>query len=477
MIRRLPSLCFLLTGSLASCSGASSAPPDAGASDKVSAREAAAESFVARTLEARLRGDRTGACVAAALIGGDSVDRAVVCAGARQLPESAAFEIGSISKTMTGLLVARALDGAQLELEAPISEYLGERFAAVATDGSNQVPAAQRITPRDLLTHTSGLPSVPEAWLAGSDPKDPYAHVTEEMMLESLQSATLATEPGQIWAYSNFGYALLGYLVSRALGEDLPALFERELFAPLGLQAFVGAAPKGAALAQPHRSNGTPTAPWTFSENLSGAGGVRATLSDMVLFAQAALGRGDERVRALFERALRPLRSEPPVMGMAWVSAALGDRQLWLHDGATGGSSCLLAIDLEAERAVVALSDTSWIATGGLELLALHLLAPELAPLERPRQAQPPPPTLVKALEGRYSLGQLQLRLFEQDSKLMAENPELPPTELGYDSRGEFFSLGETDFVIQPLETNLGVTLQVRFGGGAVLRAERAEDR
>jgi CubicO group peptidase (beta-lactamase class C family) len=66
-------------------------------------------------------------------------------------------------------------------------------------------------------------------------------------------------------------------------------LLDERVFRPLGMRAFVGPAPSDITLAEGHTSTGTTTAHWTFPPALSGFGGVRASLDDMILLAQAAL--------------------------------------------------------------------------------------------------------------------------------------------------------------------------------------------
>ncbi|MCH8857920.1 MAG: serine hydrolase, partial [Proteobacteria bacterium] len=110
---------------------------------------------LSRRLAARFEGDRTGACVAAAVIDRDQVLRAQACAGTRSdgpPGENAAFEIGSITKTMTAYLVADLIEQGRWSLDDPIARHL-PAGTVLPRQGDRQILV------RDLLTHTAGLPA------------------------------------------------------------------------------------------------------------------------------------------------------------------------------------------------------------------------------------------------------------------------------------------------------------------------------
>src|SRR5262249_30477127 len=145
----------------------------------------------------------------------------------RAIDFTTAFEIGSISKTMTGFLLADLLAREALSLDDPLAMHLPP---------GTPVPTYQDapILLRHLVTHTAGLPSLPPR-MAVSDPANPYAALTEADLLASLADVNLTVAPGTHWAYSNFGYMLLSYVVTRTNAEGLEALLKTRLFAPLGM--------------------------------------------------------------------------------------------------------------------------------------------------------------------------------------------------------------------------------------------------
>src|SRR5882757_1478225 len=126
------------------------------------------------TLEQRFKGDRTGACIAAGVIDDGTVATAYYCAdSASQRPydEHTAFEIGSITKTMTAALLAEFIARGEIALSDPIAKLLPQGTPVPSFNG-------REITIADIVTHTSGLPSVPPNYRP-PDPNNPYAAATE----------------------------------------------------------------------------------------------------------------------------------------------------------------------------------------------------------------------------------------------------------------------------------------------------------
>ncbi len=240
----------------------------------------------------RIEHDRTGACLAVALIAED-VQHTVVCADqARNIDEHTVFEIGSITKTMTGTMLASVLADTTISLDAGIATYLPAETKVPNFEGAP-------ILIRHLVTHTSGLPALP-ARLEVPDIADPYAKATEQMLFDSLQDVQLAQAPGTKWSYSNFGFMLLSTIVARTSEQDFESLMRQRLFEPLGMKhAYLSARPSGAQVAEGHLGTGEPTSPWHVTNNLAGAGGVHASLDDMVRYARAQLGHGDAATVAL----------------------------------------------------------------------------------------------------------------------------------------------------------------------------------
>ncbi|HEY6881292.1 MAG TPA: serine hydrolase [Polyangiales bacterium] len=442
----------LVTGLLLACSSSSSPEP----------------SGVTATLEKRLRGDRTGACVALALIEAGQSERGIVCAGdQRKIDDDTAFEIGSISKTMTGFLVASAIQEGKLSLEDPLSKFVPMGTVVPSLAG-------QAITLKHLVTHTAGLPSLPSRWMP-ADPNDPYADLSEAQLFESLSDIELESPPGTHWAYSNYGFMLLSYIVTTQAGLELDALLKQRLFAPLAMRAFVDERPASVRDATGHLGTGIATEPWTFPPKLGGAGAVHATLDDMIQYAHAALGGGDPSTVSLVGRAMEAVArpSDGPVMGLGWIHSQVGPHALVLHDGGTGGFSSFIAVEPDSGRGVVALSDTTLVNTGGLTELALHVLLPDAVPPDLPRKVATPSSDLLNELVGRYTLDGLGVELRTRDGKLFIQADGQVEVQLGYDSYGDFFPTALVDALLTPVRSDGSPTTFDWKQGGGVARAER----
>lgn len=424
-----------------------------------------------KIVERRYGGDRTGACLAVAV-----VDRTVTstyfCAdpqAQRPVGDRTAFEIGSVTKTMTAALLAEQVLQGKLSLDDPLAKLLPATARVPDFEG-------RPITLAHVVTHTSGLVSYPPSWRPKA-PDNPYADITETALLEALAASRLGQAPGTAWQYSNFAMMLLSFGLARHAGTDFEKLLTERLLAPLGMRdTYVTRRPDGVETAVGHQSNRRRTSAWDLPVDMAGVGGVRSTLPDMVRYVEAQLGRRDSAITPALQRTQQEvLAVGGRRMGMNWVLAPLkvGDetRTVHVHEGGTGGFSSIVAFDRERGRGVVVLSDTSQVTTGGLGNLALHLLDPRLG-LAAPRKPATPDPKLLERLAGRYRFDMgLGVELRHRNGKLYLQADGQPEFELGHDSHGDFYPL-VFDALMRPAaagEAHAFLWLQ----GGGVSRAFR----
>lgn len=399
---------------------------------------------LAALVDQRLAGDRTGACMAVAVIEKDAVARTFRCADpkdAGRIGEDTAFEIGSVSKTMTAVLLADLIGQGKASLDDPLADYLPEGTKVPAFEG-------RPILLRHVVTHTSGLPALPSR-MGTADMSDPYANLTEDALLASLGDVSLSAAPGTAFEYSNFASMVLSYAVARRAGGDLEALLKQRLFAPLGMGgAYVNVRPDGVRAATGHTPNAKPASAWNFATNLAGVGGVRATLEDMVRYVQGNLGLSESPISPALELAQKKVGEQPP-MAMNWMLAQVGERTVHMHEGGTGGFSSFVSVDREKQRGVVILSDTAWHSIGSLGSLGLHLVDASF-PLGKPRKLATPAPELLDALAGEYQLqGAMKMTLRQRDGVLHAQATGQPEFALAYDDAGDFFP-DVVDAVLRP---------------------------
>jgi len=395
-------------------------------------------------VDQRLGGDRTGACMAVAVIDHDQVARSYSCANAgdsSRIGASSAFEIGSVSKTMTSALLADLIAQGKASLDDPLAEYLPE---------DTQVPQfeGKPILLRHVVTHTSGLPALPSRMQAAS-PADPYATLDESALLGSLADVTLGRAPGGQFEYSNFASMLLSYAVARRAGKDMETLLDERLFTPLGMQgAYVGKAPNGVRPALGHTPNNQPTPAWTFQSNLAGVGGVRATLDDMVRYVQGHLGDIEAQITPALQLSQQQVSGQPP-MAMNWMLPKVGGHTVHLHEGGTGGFSSFVAFDIDRKRGVVILSDTTWNSIGSLGSLGMHLVDASM-PLGKPRTVATPDTAMLDALVGGYVLGNgMKMTLSRKGDALAVQAQDQAEFSMGFDSAGDFYPL-LFDAVLRP---------------------------
>lgn len=396
-------------------------------------------------LKARFEGDRSGACAVAAIVEPAGVQRALACAAPRKdggptLDD--AFEIGSISKTMTAFLVADLIAAGTWTLDDPIEKHLppGTR---VPSQGD------RKILVRDLLTHSSGLPRLQRNFTPGNA-GDPYADMTEKDLLSGLATARLQGTIGGQSVYSNLGVMVLSVAVARAYqananansdgdsDSDFERVLTERLFKPLNMDgAFVARQPAGVRLAPGHLWNGAITPHWTWASapNAAGVGGVRARLDDMVRYAQAHLGLIDTPLAARLRSTQAPLAHG---VGMNWFVGRFNGQDLVLHEGGTGGFSTLIALEPSTQRAVIVLVDTALGDLNDLGPLARSLMDGKL-PIPKARRAVAMPESLRKLLVGEFTLDGRDVQVRDDDGRLIVQATGQPAIELLLDDRGDLY--------------------------------------
>ena len=413
--------------------------------------------------EQRLLGDRTGACFAVAVID-ETVSRAYVCADPKNLNRISpitAFEIGSVSKTMTAALLADLILQDKASLGDPLSNYLSEGAVVPSFEG-------KPILIKHLVTHTSGLPVVPDFGSA-LNMENPYANVDDASLLKTLSTAKLQRTPGSQFEYSNYASILLSSIIAKRAGTDFETLLRTRLFTPTGMNnSYINQKPADVEAAQGHTPNNKSTPAWTFKTNAAGVGGVRSTLDDMVKYVQAQLGKTESAISPALRLTQQQINTDANnKMAMNWMLAPLDAHFVHLHEGGTGGFSAFAAFDLETKRGVVILSDTALTSVGGLSSLGNHLLDSRL-PLGKARKLKQPGAELLKAIVGNYDLMPgMKMALTEKDGKLFTQASGQGKFEMGYDSAGDFYPL-EFDATIRTQKKSDGsYALLFLQGGGA----------
>lgn len=289
------------------------------------------------------------------------------------------YEIGSITKVFTAILLAEANRRGELGIDDPLSEHLPEGIDAPTKD-------EQGITLRMLATHTSGLPRLPTNF-APADIDNPYADYDEARLWAFVEAAELDSAPGERYAYSNLGAGLLGTILARAAGTTYEDLVRERILTPLGMTdtGITLTDDQRARLAPPHAAGNAPAKNWSLG-SLEGAGALRSTAKDMLAFGGRVL---EPRGEALDDAIAETLAIRGEVPGAPFFYATgwhvAGDRSTLWHSGQTGGYHADLFISRPIDSAVVVLSNG---AEGQLSQLAEKLIrflaGMEVGPVDLP---------------------------------------------------------------------------------------------
>ncbi len=342
------------------------------------------------------------------------------------------FEIGSISKVFTSLLLADMVTRGEVSLDDPISKYLPATVKAPERNG-------KVITLRLLATHRSGLPRMP-ANFEPRDPANPYADYSAERMLAFLNTVTLARDPGEGYEYSNYGAGLLGYLLARRAGLSYAALLRTRILQPLEMNdtAIVLYPVLQARFAQGHDAAGKPLPAWDF-DALAGAGGIRSTVNDMLKFLAAQMGKKPTSLQAamaLSQQALFEAGGPNQQIGLGWhIASRYGTRIVW-HNGATAGFHSYMGFT--DKEGVVVLANSQ----NNVDDIGYHLLEARypLSNSGKTRTAITLAPAVLDAYVGQYQLAPEFIITFSREGdKFFAQATRQPRFEVFAESETEFF--------------------------------------
>lgn len=277
-------------------------------------------------------------------------------------PIDGAFEIGSVTKPMTGMLYADAVERGEVSPETT----LGEIFDLEDAESSS-------ISLAGLSQHRSGLPRLPMSlstllnsyrWLLfGQNPYDD----SPDDVVEDLKSVSVGAEEPE---YSNLGFATLGHALAEASGQPYPELVKTRLTDPLGLETFYVPPPEedGAhpQTVQGREASGRAQAAWDDS-GYAPAGGIRADAASMGRLAEAMLQGSAPGAEALDPESAF---DDADQIGAGWIASETQGQTITWHNGQTGGFSTWIGLDRERGTAVFISAATSHsVDEAGLGLL------------------------------------------------------------------------------------------------------------
>jgi CubicO group peptidase (beta-lactamase class C family) len=295
----------------------------------------------------------------------------------RPLDGDTVFEIGSVTKIFTALLLADMVQRGEVVLTDPVGKYLPPRVKVPERNG-------QKITLVDLATQTSGLPFFPTD-IPLDDPAAVVrlvANYSVGQLYQFLSSYELPRDIGSKWEYSNTGFGLLGIALANRAGTTYEDLVRARITGPLEMtNTAIAVSPQmKKKLAAGHDSHLQP-APEIDMPAFVAAGSLRSSANDLLTFLAAFVGARKSPLAPAMAAMLQTRRPGPGwVQTLGWwiVSTGPGDDGFATHGGETPGYTCTVAYDPKTQIGVVALSNSAENDGG----LAWHLLRPNF-PLTR----------------------------------------------------------------------------------------------
>jgi CubicO group peptidase (beta-lactamase class C family) len=273
--------------------------------------------------------------------------------GGGKLPTAdSIYEIGSITKTFTGILLAQAVAEKKVKLDDDVRQYLVGNFPNLEFQG-------HPITLKDLSTHTSGIPSATDN-VKDVEYANPWENFSKEQLLDALHRVQLTRKPGENFEYSNSAVGLLGNILEKVYGMSYEKLVEKYIAKPAAMkktkislsQAEMRRFVKG------HNNEGK-TIPYWKVRGIEAAGALRSTMNDMLKYAAFNLSAKNKAVQSA-----QKIHWQSPAVaaqiGLGWEIQATpsGFRRLG-HSGGTGGFRSYLALYPELNLGIVVLTNNA----------------------------------------------------------------------------------------------------------------------
>jgi CubicO group peptidase (beta-lactamase class C family) len=372
------------------------------------------------------------------------------------------YEIGSITKVFTSLLLADMVQRGEVSLDDPVAKHLPAGVKLPERDG-------HQITLVDLATQSSGLPRMPSNF-APKDPNNPYADYPAERMYEFLAGYTLPRDIGSKYEYSNLGVGLLGNALAHRAGMSYEALVRTRITGPLHMDSTAIALTPAMKerLARGHGETRQPAANWDLT-GFAGAGALRSDTVDMLQFLAANLGYVDSPLSKAMSSMTKTRRAGPNKdieIALNWHITHRGDREIVWHNGGTGGYRTWAGYDAKAKVGVVVLSNMSTAA--GVDDIGLHLVDPsmplaKLTPIAIRKEVTLDPKVLDTYVGAYQLIPGVTITVTRDGTQMFSQLTGQPKFEIFAEKEREFF------FKV--------VDAQLTFEEGAVVLHQNGRDQ
>lgn len=343
------------------------------------------------------------------------------------------YEIGSITKVFTSLLLADMVERGEVGLDDPVAKYLP---VGVRMPDRNGKP----ITLLDLSTHRSGLPRMPSNFNP-KDPTRPYVDYPVERLYEFLSSHESRRDVDAEWEYSNLGAGLLSLALARRAGTDFETALRDRVFRPLGMNSTVIALTPAlkSRMTTAHSSvfRLAPTPLWDFTPAFFGTGSLRSSANDLLIFLAANLGYVKTPLSAAMARMRTAHRdgADNFKMGLGWRIEQLQEAEIVWTGGASYGSRSFSGFDPKSQVGVIVLSNYN--SGYGIDDIGRHVLNPKAlvddGRLVKPqeRTAVTLAPEFLDRYAGRYRFSENEIWTVRRDgTRFFIKKPSEPEFEV-----------------------------------------------
>ena len=283
--------------------------------------------------------------------------------------EHSIFEIGSISKAFTGILLADMVLKNKMKLDDPLQNYLPQDVTAPTRNG-------ETIKLVNMANHTSSLPRMPSNF-SPANMANPFADYSEKQLYDFLQNYELTRDIGSQYEYSNYAMGLLGHILALQKSTTYGQMVAEAITKPLGLEdTGITLSPNMKENLALGHSGGVEVESWTWEEpTLAGAGAIRANAVDMLQFLSANMGLKKTELYPAMQLSHQNSRKdgEEPIVGLGWHTMTFDDMQIVWHNGGTGGYRTFAGFIEGGKKGVVVLSNSN----AGVDDIGIHILHPE----------------------------------------------------------------------------------------------------
>jgi serine-type D-Ala-D-Ala carboxypeptidase/endopeptidase len=287
---------------------------------------------------------------------------------AKPLGPKSVFEMGSVTKVFTGILLADLVERKKVALDDPVQKYLPAGVKMPTRGG-------KEITLLDLATHRSSLTRMPTNIQAAAN--DPYPKYTIPEMYAYLNGHQLRRDIGSEYEYSNIAVALLGHIIELVNGKPYETLVQETILRPLGMTSSSTQIGNVREWLTVGHDEGGLAAQYRGWEALPGMGALRSTAEDMLKFLAANVGPPHNRLERVMRLSHEPRAVVSPNadIGLNWQTTKYGTQRIVHHGGNTQGFSTYAAFDPDANRGVIVLANRASTAVADI---AHHLLNPNV---------------------------------------------------------------------------------------------------